>query len=34
MGIAIKTLTNYCNHLAGAEPNPEFVAMADGAFAA
>lgn len=28
MGVAIKTLTNYCNHLAGAVPNPEFVAMA------
>lgn len=30
MGVAIKTLTNYCNHLAGAVPNPEFVAMAEG----
>lgn len=28
MGIALKTFTNYCNHLAGAEPNGEFVAMA------
>lgn len=27
-GVALKTLTNYCNHLAGAQPNPEFVAMA------
>ncbi|MFZ5524284.1 MAG: carboxymuconolactone decarboxylase family protein [Pseudomonadota bacterium] len=30
MGIALKIFTNYCNHLAGAEPNPEFVAMASG----
>lgn len=30
MGVAMKTLTNYCNHLAGATPNPEFVAMAEG----
>lgn len=30
MGVAIKTLTNYSNHLAGAVPNPEFVAMAEG----
>ena len=29
MGIALKTLTNYCNHLAGAEPNPEFITMAE-----
>jgi len=28
MGVALKTLTNYSGHLAGAEPNPEFVAMA------
>lgn len=28
LGISLKTLTNYCNHIAGAEPNPEFVAMA------
>lgn len=28
LGVALKTLTNFCNHLAGAEPNPEFVAMA------
>ncbi len=30
MGVAMKTLTNYSNHLAGAVPNPEFVAMAEG----
>ncbi|MBI5971444.1 MAG: carboxymuconolactone decarboxylase family protein [Deltaproteobacteria bacterium] len=30
MGIALKTLSNYCNHLAKAKPNPEFVAMAEG----
>jgi len=24
MGVALKTLTNYSNHLAGAQPNPEF----------
>lgn len=30
MGIALKTLTNYSNHLAKAKPNPEFVAMAEG----
>jgi alkylhydroperoxidase family enzyme len=24
MGIALKTLTNYSNHLADAQPNPEF----------
>ena len=28
MGIALKTLTNYCNHLVSAEPNEEFLAMA------
>lgn len=28
MGVALKILTNYCNHLAGAQPNAEFVAMA------
>lgn len=33
-GVALKTLTNYCNHLAGAVPNPEFVAMAEGKVAA
>lgn len=30
MGVAMKTLTNYCNHIAGATPNPEFVVMAGG----
>lgn len=30
LGVALKTLTNYSNHMAGAQPNPEFVAMADG----
>lgn len=30
MGVAMKTLTNYSNHLAGATPNPEFIAMAEG----
>ena len=34
MGVAMKTLTNYSNHLAGAEPNPQFVAMAEGSIAA
>jgi uncharacterized peroxidase-related enzyme len=34
MGVAMKTLTNYSNHLAGAVPNPEFVAMAEGGIAA
>ena len=29
MGVALKTFTNYCNHLAGAIPNAEFVAMAN-----
>lgn len=29
MGVAMKTLTNYCNHMAEATPNPEFVAMAE-----
>lgn len=29
MGIALKTLTNYSNHLTGTRPNPEFVAMAE-----
>lgn len=33
-GVALKTLTNYCNHLAGAVPNPEFVAMAEDKVAA
>lgn len=31
MGIALKTLTNYSNHLTGTRPNPEFVAMAEPA---
>jgi len=34
LGVALKTLTNYGNHLAKAMPNPEFIAMADGALAA
>ena len=34
MGIAMKMLTNYSNHLAGAEPNDEFIAMAQGKAAA
>lgn len=34
LGVALKTLTNYCNHLAGAVPNAEFVAMAEGQAAA
>ncbi|MBI3479298.1 MAG: carboxymuconolactone decarboxylase family protein [Nitrosomonadales bacterium] len=34
MGVALKTMTNYCNHLAGAVPNPEFVEMAEGKIAA
>lgn len=34
MGVAMKTLTNYSNHLAGATPNAEFVAMAEGTVAA
>jgi len=34
MGVALKTMTNYSNHLAGAEPNAEFVAMATGKAAA
>jgi uncharacterized peroxidase-related enzyme len=34
MGVALKTLTNYSNQLAGAVPNPEFVAMAEGRHAA
>jgi uncharacterized peroxidase-related enzyme len=28
LGVALKTVTNYSNHLAGAEPNEEFIAMA------
>ncbi len=31
IGVALKTLTNYSNHLAGTRPNPEFVAMAEPA---
>jgi uncharacterized peroxidase-related enzyme len=27
MGVALKTFTNYCNHLASVAPNAEFVAM-------
>ena len=34
LGIAMKTITNYSNHLAGAEPNQEFVALAGDAVAA
>lgn len=34
LGIAMKTMTNYSNHLAGAEPNPEFVNMAGSLAAA
>lgn len=30
MGVALKTFTNYCNHIADVEPNAEFVAMAKG----
>lgn len=33
LGVGMKTITNYCNHLAGAKPNPEFVAMAEGVMA-
>lgn len=29
MGVALKTFTNYSNHLAGAEPNAEFLKMAE-----
>ena len=28
MGVALKTMTNCCNHLAGAEPDAEFVRIA------
>ena len=28
LGVAIKTLTNYSNHIVGTEPNQEFVQMA------
>lgn len=34
MGVALKTLTNYCNHIADAKPNDEFIAMAEGKAAA
>lgn len=34
LGVALKMLTNYCNHVAGAQPNQEFVAMAAGKAAA
>jgi len=34
LGIALKTITNYSNHLAGAEPNEEFLALAADAIAA
>lgn len=34
LAIGLKTITNYSNHLAGAEPNKEFVAMAGDAMAA
>lgn len=30
LGIALKTLTNYSNHIVSAQPNPEFVALAAG----
>lgn len=33
LGLSLKTLTNTVNHLAGSQPNPEFVAMAEPAFA-
>jgi len=29
MGVALKVLTNYSNHLTSTNPNPEFVAMAE-----
>lgn len=34
MGVALKTMTNFSNHLAGAEPNAEFLAMISGKAAA
>jgi len=34
LGVALKTMTNYSNHLVGAEPNEEFVAMAGDAMVA
>ena len=33
LGIGLKTITNYSNHLAGAEPNEAFIAMAGDALA-
>ena len=33
MGVALKTMTNYSNHLANAEPNKEFVEMAESSSA-
>ena len=30
LGVALKTLTNYSNHLVGAEPNEEFLAIVAG----
>jgi len=29
LGVALKTITNYSNHIAGAQPNEEFSAMVD-----
>lgn len=34
LGVALKTLTNFSNHLANAQPNEEFVEMAEGRVAA
>ena len=34
LGIALKTITNYSNHLARAKPNEEFIAMAGDALSA
>lgn len=31
LGLAMKTLTNYANHIADTQPNPEFLAMAEPA---
>ncbi len=33
LGLSMKTLTNTVNHIVDAKPNPEFVAMAETAFA-
>lgn len=30
MGVSLKVLTNYCNHVTGAEPNDEIIEMAGG----